>query len=343
MSFAINMGKKSDLSSAEKSLIVKSIANGMKTIDIAKEIGRDHRTVKKYVQNSQHERKRSDKGSMRKITPRKLRQIGRQLARKPLASSKEIFERVSAADVPKSTRCRILQGMASVRKPSTRPPLKNVHRENRVQWAKQYLKQDFQHVLFTDECRATLDGPDGWSSGWLRHDNAKPARIRRQQGGGGVMFWAGIIGNELIGPFRVPEGVKLTSATYVQFLKENFIPWYRSKSRSFKQKMIFMHDNAPAHKAKNTVEYLKGVGIKEDKLMVWPACSPDLNPIENLWSILKQKIYQGGVQFSSKQELWEAILASAKATTPETIQELTKSVDQRLIDVISKKGSYINK
>ena len=33
-------------------------------------------------------------------------------------------------------------------------------------------------------------------------------RFRRQQGGGGVMFWAGIIQDQLIGPARVPEGVK---------------------------------------------------------------------------------------------------------------------------------------
>ena len=70
------------------------------------------------------------------------------------------------------------------------------------------MKPDMKHVLFTDKLRPTLDGPNGWSRGWVIRGDQCPTRIGRQEGGGGVMLWAGIVRNELVGPVRVQ--VKVT-------------------------------------------------------------------------------------------------------------------------------------
>ena len=87
--------------------------------------------------------------------------------------------------------------------------------ERRVEYAKKTMKNDILCIIFTDECRATLDGPDGWSKGWLANDQPMSTRLKRIQGGGGVMFWSGIVGDKLIGPFKVPERVKITSKKYI--------------------------------------------------------------------------------------------------------------------------------
>ena len=268
------MGKKKDVSAAEKQQIVECLGQGMTTINIAKKLHRDHRTIKKYVADSEHTRVRADKGKLRTLSNRQLRQVKRAAAKMPCHSSRQVFEAAGASNVPRTTRCRVLQRFAAVRKPSCQPPLSTAHKQKRLQWAKQYMKTDFKTVLFTDECRATLDGPDGWSGGWLVDGHPMQTKLRRQQGGGGVMFWAGIMGREIVGPFRIPEGVKMTSIMYVEFLKQHFLPWFKKKNRAFRSKIIFMHDNALSHAAKNTSASLAAMGIKGDKLMVWPPMLP---------------------------------------------------------------------
>ena len=100
----------------------------------------------------------------------------------------------------------------------SQPPLAKHHKAKRVKWATDYIKCDFSTVIFTDEFRATLDSPDGFSRVWTGYGFETPFRLRRQQGGRGVMFWAGICGDTLIGSFIVKEGVKMDSEN----IKQNF-------------------------------------------------------------------------------------------------------------------------
>lgn len=77
----------------------------------------------------------------------------------------------------------------------------------------------FGTVIFTDESRVTLDGPDGWSKGWIFRDREPPSRLRRQQGGGGIMIWAGIVNDQVIGPYKLLMIVSsLTVQITVNFL-----------------------------------------------------------------------------------------------------------------------------
>ena len=89
------------------------------------------------------------------------------------------------------------------------------------------------------------------------------------------MFWAAIVGNELVGPFRVSDGVKMAAKVYMDFRKKHLVPWYKKKKLAFRKNMVFMHDNAPSHAARLTTEYLTSVFARHGKVMQWPACSPD--------------------------------------------------------------------
>lgn len=155
------------------------------------------------------------------------------------------------------------------------------------------------------------------------------------------MIWAGIIGSELVGPFRVKDGVKMNSEAYCNFLDENLMPWLQRKRAAFRKEIIFMQDNAPSHSSRYSKGWLESKGIMGERLMEWPACSPDLNCIENFWSALKRKVYANGKQYTSKETLWKALQKAAASFKPPEIANLTKSMDNRLISVIQKNGAYI--
>ena len=335
------MGRKSDLKAIEKATITRELGSGKTTLQIATMLSRDHRTVKAYIENAVKTRKRSDFGKIRCVSKKQLTSLKRAVASNPMRTSKDIFSEVGVPTPCKTSRCKILKTMANVRKPKKQPPLTKIHKEKRLQWARKYLKLNFKTVMFSDECRATLDGPDGFCRGWLRHGQQTTVRLRRQQGGGGVLFWAAIYKSHLVGPFRVNDGVKMDSTYYCQLLKDKLLPFLRSLSTSERRQVVFMQDNAPSHASNLTKRFLDENNLSGSSLMVWPPSSPDLNPIENYWSVFKQKLYIGGKQYRNNDELWAAICETFAKMDRSLIEKLINSMDKRLEEVLTKQGNYI--
>ncbi len=75
---------------------------------------------------------------------------------------------------------------------------------------------------------------------------------------------------------------------------------------------IFQQDLAPAHTAKGTKSWFNDHGVT---VLDWPANSPDLNPIENLWGIVKRKIRD--TRPNNADDLKAAIKATWASITPE--------------------------
>ena len=96
----------------------------------------------------------------------------------------------------------------------------------------------------------------------------------------------------------------------------------------------FQQDGAPCHTAHLCKKWFaaKNVAVSD-----WPGNSPDLNPIENLWSRLKRAVAQR--RPSKKQQLIEAILASwFHIITASDLQNLVESMPRRCQAVIDAKG-----
>lgn len=66
-----------------------------------------------------------------------------------------------------------------------------------------YMETDVKHILFIDECRATLYGTDRCTKGWVFYENHARLCMPCQQGIVGVSFCGGIMGEIIIGPFKM--------------------------------------------------------------------------------------------------------------------------------------------
>jgi transposase len=96
-----------------------------------------------------------------------------------------------------------------------------------------------------------------------------------------------------------------------------------------------MENDAPIHKAKIAAEWREAKGIKK---MSWPAQSPDYNPIENLWSMMKKRVNTLCPHVRSPQAMKVVLESGWSEFTPETINKLIDYMPKRVKTVIKARG-----
>ena len=211
----------------------------------------------------------------------------------PHITNRELVNEVDGT-VKKRSIQRLLREMGRRKwRQKQRPEIKDSHAERRLQWARMYesfTPDMWARVKWSDECM--VERGAGIRPVWtftrpcdqlVKHD------IQEKRCGKSVkkMFWAAFGQDTRTGLIPLdgdPDSRRggITARVIVS-LYEAFLPTILQPGD------IFMQDNASVHTARITRAILQSMGVST---MIWPPYSPDLNPIENLWSLMKAEIYK---------------------------------------------------
>lgn len=215
--------------------------------------------------------------------------------------------------------------------------LTKTHKLKRLALAKEWLKDShpWPITIFTDEKKFNLDGPDSWST--YTDEKRELCRTKRQMGGCSVMVWAMLLPNQTIHIRRLHG--RVDSAWYIELLSsiEPILDNIYGRSG-----FVYLQDNAPIHTA---LKVRKFFADQEWTVMDWPARSPDLNIIENVWHMLSHIVY-ANKQYESAEALWTAIQNAAETIMMEKraqLDNLYSDITQRLIEVVEAKGATIKR
>lgn len=307
--------------------------NKMSNRQIAKEINRSEHVVRNFLKNREKYGQNKATGQPRKISNTQKRQLIRSAANNFKSAKQLMIEN----NVPVGVR-RVRQILKAsnnlvytkmLRKPMLSPA--NIHArltfaDNHIHWTHQWRK-----IIFSDEKKFNLDGPDGFAYYWHDLRTEKKIFSKRQSGGGSVMVW-GAIGYLKNMPLSFID-TRMKAEQY-QALVGPQIDQYAIDCAGPDWK--FQQDNAPIHVARSTLTYFEEYGV--ELFDGWPAKSPDMNIIENVWSILAREVYKNGRQFNNKAELREAIEAAWRNIGQDKIQSLYDSLPRRIIALHDAKG-----
>lgn len=231
-------------------------------------------------------------------------------------------------------------GLGTIRKPK-KPLLRHKNVKDRLEWAKSHVtwtNADWEHVIWSDETKVNRFGSDGHRYAWKRDNEPLQPRhvdMTVKHGGGGLMVW-GCITTRGVGPLVKIEG-KLTQTSYKKLLQQHLLSAVANHHLEG-HRVIFQQDNDPKHTAKSVMQWFTR---QEFELLPWPAQSPDLNPIEHIWALLKLRLYRNYPNPPSGMiELWERIQEIWGQITPDECRRYIQTMQSRCQAVIASRGYW---
>jgi len=194
----------------------------------------------------------------------------------------------------------------------------------------------WRSVLWTDECPIPLT-PNVTDNEW--REVGTPAKFQFfEKNSGSLWIWAGISWKGVTPVIFLNHNIggKFTARRYIEQVLKKVPTMLRGKLRG----LSFMEDGSPVHTAKICSQFRSQRNIRKFPLdeTKWPARSPDLHPIENLWSHLKRKLRRLSVYPTTKDSIMRAIQKIWKTYDVSFVRKYLSGYRRRLEACILSKG-----
>lgn len=309
---------------------------------IAEHLHTDRRTVQRLLAKHRNTGSVEDQPHPRRprrSTLREDRILVRMSAAAPMQVARQLRQRwntehgveASVATVKRRLKDAGLHGRIAKRKPL----LSQRHKTARLAWARQrsdWTVEQWQRCFFTDE--SPLHLVNSHQRRYVRRRGGtamRPEHIRPtvHASSGKILVWGGFFHNGTRVLARV-QG-RLNAEGYCNLLREHVVPLNLQANNQ-----LLQQDNATCHSARRTQTFLRENNIT---LLPWPAQSPDLNPIENLWSQLQQQVDRRVVH--GLDGLWDAALEEWNNLDNQVLTNLVDSMPRRVQQLIAANGGAI--
>lgn len=341
-----NRRRNAELTVQQRDSIISKAEAGASTRELSEEFNCTMRCIQKTIARfnataTNVSRPRS--GRPPKLTTREKKMLHRVARKSPKIQYRSLLYEAHSMHVSRRTATRLLhvQGLGKFRA-KRKPRISPAVAEERLKFEREYRDFDWRHqpFRFSDETSVTksIDGNNVWVFR-LPHEKWRQEMIDETTSGRkrALMCWGSvwidrrrrIRRSPLILMNRDSESRRngYTSRSYIDALERGLLPNYRDRD-------IFMQDNAPIHTSATTRRFLRRCRIR---VVSFPRYSPDLNPIEHLWYHLKrilQRDYPTIDQLPDTEDGWaefgEALKTSWRRIPDSYIRQLIFGIPKRL-------------
>ena len=323
---------------------------GLTSTQIARSLDVPQSTVRSVLERLQTtpsgvNKPRSGRPSL--TTPREARILLRQLRSEPKVTWRQLKRNTGINLDPRTLnvilRAHGISHWLALKRPKLTPKIALL----RLKWAikhKDWTVDQWRKIIWSDE--ASVARGKGKAREWVfgtpeqKWDKDKVMEIPNGKLFS-IMVWGAFWGSGRSDIYLLDRDFEskkhgYSATSYIKVLDHNL-------AGIWEPGLLFMQDNAPIHKAKKSKLWFQEMGIE---VMEWPPYSPDLNPIENLWALLKKEAYKiypdldslHGKGDEAETQLLQILQRAWANIREEVIEGLISSMPRRCAAVIKAEG-----